>query len=84
MDDSTKLPEWAKQIEHEGHRWQTGAWVYCVWITFGSRVYCKIGYSTNPASRFAQIATGFPERPYLIHLLPCLFVTQTQNDYQLI
>ncbi|MFQ5433528.1 MAG: GIY-YIG nuclease family protein [Anaerolineae bacterium] len=78
MDNSTKQQGSEGHIEHESHHWQTQAWVYFVWIAFGSRVYCKIGYSTNSASRFAQIATGFPERPYRIHLLPCLSAEQAK------
>ena len=46
MGDSTQQPDSAEQIEREGHRWQTEAWVYFVWIAFGSCVNCKIGYST--------------------------------------
>ena len=78
MSNPTKQPDSAEQIETEDHHWNLEAWVYFIWITLGSRVYCKIGYSTNPASRFVQIATGFPERPYRIHLLPCLTVEQAK------
>ncbi len=78
MDDPAKRLDSAEQAEMEKRRWDPGAWVYFLWIAFGSRVYCKIGYSTNPASRFAQIATGFPERPYRVHLLPCLTIEQAK------
>ena len=58
--------------------WEPEAWVYFIWIVLGFQVYCKIGHSTNPASRYKQLITGIPERPYRIHLLPCLTVEQAR------
>lgn len=58
--------------------WEPEAWVYFIWIVLGFKVYCKIGHSTNPASRYKQLITGIPERPYRIHLLPCLTVEQAR------
>lgn len=58
--------------------WNPEAWVYFIWIVLGFQVYCKIGHSTNPASRYKQLITGIPERPYRIHLLPCLTVKQAK------
>lgn len=58
--------------------WEPQAWVYLIWIVMGNRVYCKIGYSTNPASRYSQIITGMPERPFQMHLLYCLNPKQAQ------
>lgn len=58
--------------------WTPQTWVYAVWVVMGNRLFCKIGYSTNPSSRFGQIIGGIPERPFRIHLLPCLNVTQAK------
>ena len=45
---------------------------------FGVVVHCKIGYSTNPASRYSQIVTSMPERPFRMHLLYCLSPKQAR------
>lgn len=58
--------------------WEPQAWVYFIWAVIGHQVYCKIGYSTNPVSRYAQLITGIPERPYRVHLLSCLTPTQAK------
>ncbi|MBE2220377.1 MAG: GIY-YIG nuclease family protein [Anaerolineae bacterium] len=75
MPASNDTPE---QNDHEKSKWEPEAWLYFIWIVLGFRVYCKIGYSTNPASRYNQLITGIPERPYRIHLLPCLTVEQAK------
>lgn len=93
------LPEPPEPLEHDNPEyeddndaWEAGAWVYFIWVVIGYRVYVKIGYSSNPASRYNQLITGIPERPYRIHLLPCLNVEQARlfegmfhehlNDYR--
>ena len=66
------------QNEEREEGWVPEAWVYFIWIVLGFQIYCKIGYSTNPPSRYKQLLTGMPERPYRIHLLPCLSVGQAR------
>ncbi|GIK53422.1 MAG: hypothetical protein BroJett014_23950 [Planctomycetota bacterium] len=66
------------QDEQESGDWQPEAWVYFIWIVLGFQVYCKIGHSTNPASRYKQLITGIPERPYCVHLLSCLTAEQAR------
>lgn len=66
------------EYEDEEAAWEAEAWVYFIWVVVGNRVYLKIGYSTNPASRYNQLITGIPEQPYCIHLLACLNAKQAQ------
>lgn len=58
--------------------WEPEAWVYFIWIVFGNRLYCKIGYSIDPISRYHQLIAGMPEQPFRIHLLSCLSVEQAK------
>ncbi|MCC6604732.1 MAG: GIY-YIG nuclease family protein [Anaerolineae bacterium] len=58
--------------------WEPQAWVYFLWVAVGHHVYCKIGYSKSPGSRYRQILGGLPEQPFKMHLLPCLSVRQAQ------
>lgn len=38
----------------------------------GRKIYCKIGYSTNPEERISQISGSLPTTPFFLQLLPCL------------
>jgi hypothetical protein len=66
------------QDEQESGDWQPEAWVYFIWIVLGFQVYCKIGHSTNPASRYKRLITGIPGQPYCVHLLSCLTAEQAR------
>lgn len=66
------------QSKDQEDGWEPEAWIYFIWIVVGFQVYCKIGHSTNPASRYKQLLTGIPERPYRIHLLSCLSLEQAK------
>lgn len=79
MKSSPKLTDPPEQNDLEPKKdWEPQAWVYLIWVVMGYRVYCKIGYSKNPGSRYSQIITGMPERPFRMHLLSCLSVEQAQ------
>ncbi|HRQ42411.1 MAG TPA: GIY-YIG nuclease family protein [Chloroflexota bacterium] len=82
MGPSPEIPEPSEYDDvdyKEGDdEWEAEAWVYFIWVVMGFRVYLKIGYSSNPASRYNQLITGIPERPYTIHLLACLNVKQAR------
>ena len=75
MSPQSELPG---PSEDKEDGWEPEAWVYFIWIVLGFQVYCKIGHSINPASRYRQLLTGIPERPYRIHLLPCLSAGQAR------
>lgn len=79
MKSSQKLTDTSEQSHREiKYSWDPQAWVYLVWVVVGHRVYCKIGYSKHPGSRFSQILAGIPEQPFRMHLLCCLSVEQAR------
>jgi hypothetical protein len=78
MTSSTQSPDLGEQTELEDEGWEPEAWVYFIWIVLGYQVYCKIGYSKAPFSRYNQLIVGIPEQPFRIHLLPCLSVEQAK------
>lgn len=58
--------------------WEPKAWVYFIWLVLGNRLYCKIGQSVDPISRYQQLVAGMPEQPYAIQLLSCLCAEQAK------
>ena len=71
-------PKKVTENNDEKDDWEPEAWVYFIWLVFGNRLYCKIGYSIDPISRYHQLIAGMPEQPFRIHLLSCLSVKQAK------
>ena len=78
MTSRNRPPRVAPRVRYSADSWTAKAWVYFVWVAIEQRVYCKVGHSTNPKSRYQKLVTGLPERPFQFDLLPCLTLRQAQ------
>lgn len=58
--------------------WEPKAWVYFIWLVLSNHIYCKVGHSVDPMSRYQQIAAGMPEQPYRMHVLSCFSQEQAR------
>lgn len=83
MSDLNQMPDVEPEeeaVEDEGldEQWEAQAWLYVIWVVIGQRIYCKFGYSTRPRSRYTQLITSIPEKPFIMDMIPCLSVGQAK------
>lgn len=75
------MPSAGEKDEREellNDEWEPKAWVYFIWLVIDNRLYCKIGQSVDPISRYQQFVAGMPKQPFAIQLLSCLSVEQAR------